>query len=88
MVVCQFWPTCRAPRAKALGLPSLPLRDLAKLSLPHRFERVWAAGGTHGPPCLNATDLLSRFAVGLPTKTRFLPKQSVVDVPGLIIRQN
>lgn len=75
-------------RLEALGLPLLPLTELADLSLPHRFERVWAADVAHGIPYLNATDLLSLFAVGLPTKSRFLSRKTNVDIDKLIVRKN
>ena len=73
---------------EALGLPLQPLDELASVSLPNRFERVWAANATHGIPYLNATDLLSLFAVGLPTKARFLSRSTTVDMQTLVIRQN
>ena len=73
---------------ESLGVPLEPLDKLANLQLPGRFERVWAKDAKHGVPYLNATDLLSLFAVGLPTKNRFLSRQSDVDMDSLIIRQN
>lgn len=64
-----------------------PLAALAKLSLPNRFERVWAADGDHGTPYLNATDLLPLMALGEPAQARFLSDQSNTDIDKLIIRE-
>ena len=73
---------------EASGLPLHRLSDLADISLPNRFERVWATDETHGLPYLNATDLLSLFAVGLPAQSRFLSRRTVVDLPALVIHQD
>lgn len=73
---------------KASGLALKPLDDLAELSLPGRFERVWAADERHGLPYLNATDLLSLFAIGAPSKERYLSRESHVDIDALVIRRN
>ena len=73
---------------EASGFALKPLDDLATLSLPGRFERVWAADKQHGHPYLNATDLLSLFAIGVPSKERYLSGESDVDMDALIIRHN
>ena len=65
---------------EALGLPLHPLHELADLSLPNRFVRVHVDDERHGLPYLNATDLLSLFAIGLPAQQRFLSRQSDVDL--------
>ena len=70
------------------GFPLVPLNNLAQISLPGRFERVWVKDEQHGPPYLNATDLFSLFAIGMPARTRYLSRQLDVDVSELIIRQN
>lgn len=64
-----------------------PLAALAKLTLPNRFERVWAADGDHGTPYLNATDLLPLMALGEPAQARFLSEQSNTDIDKLTIRE-
>lgn len=64
------------------------LGNLAKVDLPSRFERVWAKDEGHGLPYLNATDLLSLFAIGVPSQTRYLSRQSNVDVDALVVRRN
>lgn len=73
---------------EASGVPLKPLDDLATVSLPGRFERVWAADEQHGLPYLNATDLLSLFAIGMPSKERYLSSESDVDMDALVIREN
>ena len=75
-------------RMIASGLDLKPLHKLAELALPNRFERVWASDAKHGVPYLNATDLLSLFAIGLPSKERYLSHQSNANVDDLIVRQN
>lgn len=65
-----------------------PLHDLADLSLLNRFVRVYVADEKHGLPYLNAIDLLSLFAVGLPARQRFLSRTSDVDLKKLVIRRN
>lgn len=70
------------------GLELKTLGELATVQLPSRFERVWATDAQHGSPYLNATDLLSLFAIGLPAKSRFLSPESDVDLDRLLIRQN
>ena len=73
---------------KSSGLPLSPLNKLATLSLPPRFERVWAADRHHGHPYLNATELLSFFATGMPSQDRYLSHQTNVDMNTLIIRRD
>lgn len=77
---------------RASGLPLRPLHDLADLSInasmPRRFERVHVDDERNGLPYLNATDLLSLFAVGRPVQQRFLSRQGDTRLQGLVIRQN
>jgi len=73
---------------EALGVPLIPLSELATISLPGRFERIWAADSDHGLPYLNATDLMSLFTIGLPTQERYLSHESNVDMESLVIRSN
>lgn len=75
-------------RLRASGLPLSPLSDLARLHLPGQFARVWANDAGHGIPYLNATDLLSLFALGLPAAgPRFLSRFSETDIEALRIRK-
>ena len=75
-------------RLRASGLPLSPLSDLARLHLPGQFARVWANDAEHGTPYLNATDLLSLFALGLPSAgPRFLSRFSETDIEALRIRK-
>lgn len=67
---------------------SVELSSLADVNLPNRFERIWAKDESHGVPYLNATDLLSLFAIGIPSKTRYLSMQSNADVDALVVRKN
>ncbi len=75
-------------RLDETGLDLEPLHDLADVVLPGIFERVWATDAKHGLPYLNATDLLSLFAIGLPAKERYLSRKSKVDMDALVIRRN
>jgi len=68
--------------------PCKPLRELADLSLPNRFERIWASGPRHGLPYLNATELMSLFSRGIPAKERWLSRASRVNMDSLIICQD
>ena len=66
---------------------TVPLRDLANLYLPGRFARVWAVDEMQGSPYLNATDLISLFAFGVPSQRRFLSWESNTDVGALVIHE-
>ena len=70
------------------GLALKRLDELADITLPGRFERVWAADKRHGLPYLNATDLLSLFAIGIPSQERYLSHKTDTDIDALVIRQN
>lgn len=73
---------------RASGLLLSPLSDLASLHLPGQFTRVWAKDAEHGIPYLNATDLLSLFALGLPSAgPRFLSRYSETDLEALRVRE-
>ena len=67
---------------------SVVLGELAEVELPSQFERIWAKDQHHGEPYLNATDLLSLFAIGVPSQPRYLSRQSVVDFESLIIQKD
>ena len=77
------------PRALAeRGITVQPLGDLATITLPNRFERVWALDAEHGVPYLNATDLLSLFSFGRPAADiRYLSHATNYDVDSLLVRE-
>lgn len=64
-----------------------PLSELADIRLPSQFTRIWAQDTDHGVPYVNATDLMSYAAFGLPAQTRFLSRASEVDVDNLLIHE-
>ena len=64
-----------------------PLRELAVLHLPNRFERIWTDASGGGRPYLNASDLLMLFAHGEPAQQRWLSPASCADLSDLIIRR-
>ena len=63
------------------------LQEVAEVRLPGRFERVWAIDSEQGRPYLNATDLLTLFALGVPSQVRYLSPESETDFDGLVIPQ-
>lgn len=69
------------------GRSLVPLRDLAEIRLPNQFTRIWAQDAEHGTPYLNATDLMSYAAFGLPAQERYLSKASSVDINKLLIQK-
>ena len=72
---------------KDSGLELRRLDSLAEVRLPGRFERIWARDERHGLPYLNATDLLSLFSSGSPSKEmRYLSWASDVNIDALIIQ--
>lgn len=64
-----------------------PLRKWADVDLPSPFTRVWADDETHGLPYVNATDLISYTALGVPEKMRFLSLVSDTDIERLLLRE-
>lgn len=72
----------------ASGHELVALEDVADITLPNRFERVWASDEKHGVPYLNATDLLSLFALGMPSQNRYLSHVTDTDIENLLIRKN
>ncbi|MEO0920218.1 MAG: restriction endonuclease subunit S [Pseudomonadota bacterium] len=74
-------------RLEKLGFNLVPLTDYADVHLPSMFTRIWAQDARYGVPYLNATDLMSYFALGVPAQTRFLSHASQVRIDNLIIRQ-
>ena len=64
------------------------LSELASVELRSQFTRIWAEGPEHGLPYLNATDLLSLFALGVPAGgQRHLSYATETDIDSLIIRE-
>ncbi|MEQ3678955.1 hypothetical protein [Pseudophaeobacter sp.] len=71
----------------ALGVPLAPLADFADVSLPSMFTRIWAQDSKYGIPYLNATDLMSYFALGVPAQERYLSRASNVKMAPLIVKK-
>lgn len=69
------------------GLPLKPLCDLATVSLPSQFTRIWADDPKHGYHYMSPTDLMSLFAIGRPSKEqRFLSRATDTDIEQLVVR--
>lgn len=73
-------------RLRSLGVELRPLSEFADVRLPGMFTRIWAKDDKYGVPYLNATDLMSYFALGIPAQERFLSHASVVNVAPLIVK--
>lgn len=73
-------------KLKALGVPLKPLSEFAEVHLPSMFTRIWAKDSDHGVQYLNATDLMSYFALGVPAQERYLSYASDVNMSPLIVR--
>jgi Type I restriction modification DNA specificity domain len=74
-------------RLRSLGVNLAPLSDFADVQLPSMFTRIWAHDEQHGVPYLNATDLMSYFALGIPAQVRYLSYASDVKMDPLIVRK-
>lgn len=74
-------------RLRGLGLNLKPLSNFADVRLPSMFTRIWAKDEQYGVPYINATDLMSYFALGVPAQERFLSRASEVKMENLIIRE-
>ena len=74
-------------RLQDLGFELAPLSDFAEVRLPSMFTRIWAKDKQFGLPYINATDLMSYFALGAPAQERFLSHASEVRMENLIIRE-
>ncbi len=73
---------------KKSGVKLAPLSDWADVELRGQFTRIWAEDSQHGTPYLNATDLLSLFALGVPAGgQRFLSHATETNVDALIVRE-
>ena len=73
-------------KLRDLGVELKPLSDFADVRLPGMFTRIWAQDKKYGTPYLNATDLMSYFALGMPAQERFLSHASQVNVAPLIVK--
>jgi len=73
-------------KLQSLGVELKPLSDFADVKLPGMFTRIWAKDDKYGTPYLNATDLMSYFALGIPAQERFLSHASEVNVEPLIVK--
>lgn len=62
-----------------------PLDQWADIDLPGPFTRVWADDEANGLPYVNATDLISYTALGVPEKYRFLSRASDTNIDRLIL---
>ena len=70
------------------GLESQPLSSLASVELRSQFTRIWAQNEEHGLPYLNATDLLSLLALGVPAGApRYLSYATETKVESLVIHR-
>ena len=68
------------------GVELRPLTEFATVELRGQFTRVWAKDREHGLPYLNATDLLSLMALGVPAGgPRFLSRATETDVNALVV---
>ena len=74
-------------RLRSLGAALAPLSDFADVRLPGMFTRIWAQDAEHGVPYLNATDLMSYFALGVPAQERYLSYASNVKMEPLIVKK-
>ncbi len=70
------------------GIELEPLSNLALVELRSQFTRIWARDHKHGIPYLNATDLLSLLALGIPAGGyRYLSHATETNINSLIIRE-
>ena len=69
------------------GFELVELGDIAEVSLPSMFTRIWAQDEEYGIPYLNATDLMCYGALGKPSQKRFLSKASNVRIENLVLKK-
>lgn len=73
---------------RSCGYPLSPLAEMATITLPGQFVRIWAKDKAFGYPYVNATDIMSLMGMGVPgSDQRYLSRESDVDFEGLIIRE-
>ena len=71
-----------------IGLDLQPLSSLATVELRSQFTRIWAKDRANGLPYMNATDLLSLMALGVPSGgPRYLSFATETDIEGLVVRE-
>jgi Type I restriction modification DNA specificity domain len=69
------------------GFDPVPLSTLASVFLRGQFTRIWAQDEKHGLKYLNATDLLSLMALGVPSGgSRYLSYATETNLDALIVR--
>ena len=69
------------------GVELVTLSELATVELRGQFTRIWARDSDHGVPYLNATDLLTLFALGVPASgPRYLSHATATDLDSLVVR--
>ena len=74
---------------KKAGYKLDKLGDISQVYYRGQFTRIWAEDDEHGIPYLNATDLLSLLALGVPSGgARFLSKATETDIDALIIHHD
>lgn len=70
------------------GIELKSLSNFASVTLRGQFSRIWAKDREHGIPYLNATDLLSLLALGVPSGgTRYLSRATETNIENLVIRE-
>ncbi|MGP0591004.1 restriction endonuclease subunit S [Nitrospira sp. T9] len=75
-------------KLKDSGVKLSPLSEWARVELRGQFTRIWAEDAEHGIPYLNATDLLSLLALGVPAGgMRYLSHATETNVDALLIRE-
>ena len=75
-------------RLEESGFPLRRLSELASVELRGQFARIWAQDERYGARYLNATDMLSLLALGVPAGgIRFLSYATETDVNRLLIRE-
>lgn len=75
-------------RLEESGFELKRLSDLASVELRGQFTRIWAQDEKYGVRYLNATDMLSLLALGVPAGgLRFLSHATETDVNSLLIRE-
>lgn len=74
-------------RLRSLGFDLVPLSEIADVRLPSMFTRIWAKERKYGVPYINATDLMSYFALGEPAQSRFLSHKSAVNMDNLLLKE-
>ena len=74
---------------EASGYELNKLSDMVSVQLRNQFTRIWAKDSVHGTLYLNATDLLSLFALGVPAGGyRYLSHATETNIDALIVRKN